>query len=274
MPTPIRASASSGKLRASPDSAVIALQTASPMRDQLAAIPDVGEPAERNAEERVEDREGGAVEEAELGVGDAEVGADALGEDREDLAVEEVEDVDDDEHRRGRSGRSAGAPGAEPGGGMRVAALYSDFDGRQGGRDGGFWTRGRALVLSGRGAVDSRHRGAPVRRGLALGTARSSVLGPRTGRDQGGARRASPPRSSASHGWACAALCFRIARRLGDALAAAAMRWSALAGVALGIDFLLFNYGVRLTTAAVAGLLVNFGQVANVTSRECCWARR
>jgi len=41
--------------------------------------------------------------------------------------------------------------------------------------------------------------------------------------------------------------------------------WSLLAGVALGIDFLCFNYGLRLTTAAVAGLLVNFGQVANVT---------
>jgi O-acetylserine/cysteine efflux transporter len=41
--------------------------------------------------------------------------------------------------------------------------------------------------------------------------------------------------------------------------------WSVLAGVALGVDFLCFNYGLRLTTAAVAGLLVNFGQVANVT---------
>jgi drug/metabolite transporter (DMT)-like permease len=41
--------------------------------------------------------------------------------------------------------------------------------------------------------------------------------------------------------------------------------WSVLAGVALGIDFLFYNYGLRLTTAAVAGLLVNFGQVANVT---------
>ena len=41
--------------------------------------------------------------------------------------------------------------------------------------------------------------------------------------------------------------------------------WSLLAGVALGVDFLFFNHGLRLTTAAVAGLLVNFGQVANVT---------
>src|SRR5262249_10249631 len=37
-------------------------------------------------------------------------------------------------------------------------------------------------------------------------------------------------------------------------------RWSALAGVALGVDFLLYNYGVRLTSAALAGLLINFGQ--------------
>jgi drug/metabolite transporter (DMT)-like permease len=41
--------------------------------------------------------------------------------------------------------------------------------------------------------------------------------------------------------------------------------WSVVAGVALGIDFIFFNHGLRLTTAAVAGLLVNFGQVANVT---------
>jgi len=41
-------------------------------------------------------------------------------------------------------------------------------------------------------------------------------------------------------------------------------RWSWLAGVALGADFLLFNYGLRLTTAALAGLLVQFGQVAAV----------
>ena len=67
---------------------------ASPMRDQAPAVPDVGEAAERDAEERVEDRERGAVEESQLGVRDAEVGADALGEDGEDLPVEEVEDVD------------------------------------------------------------------------------------------------------------------------------------------------------------------------------------
>jgi len=40
--------------------------------------------------------------------------------------------------------------------------------------------------------------------------------------------------------------------------------WSLLAGVALGIDFLSFTFGLWFTSAAVAGLLVNFGQVANV----------
>jgi len=40
--------------------------------------------------------------------------------------------------------------------------------------------------------------------------------------------------------------------------------WSMLAGVALGVDFLLYNYGLRLTTAAVAGLLANFAQVPNI----------
>jgi drug/metabolite transporter (DMT)-like permease len=60
-----------------------------------------------------------------------------------------------------------------------------------------------------------------------------------------------------------AALCFRV-------LAGAGGRWwpdepwLVLAGVALGLDFLLFTYGVQLTTAASAGLLVNFGQVASI----------
>src|SRR5262249_40481373 len=40
--------------------------------------------------------------------------------------------------------------------------------------------------------------------------------------------------------------------------------WLVLAGVALGLDFVLFTYGVHLTSAASAGLLVNFGQVANI----------
>ena len=60
-----------------------------------------------------------------------------------------------------------------------------------------------------------------------------------------------------------AALCFR-------ALAGPGGRWwpdepwLVLAGVALGLDFVLFTYGVHLTSAASAGLLVNFGQVANI----------
>ena len=94
------------------------LQAARPERDQPAAVPDVGEAAERDAEDGVEDGEGGAVEEADLRVGDAEVGLDALGEDREDLAVEEVEDVDEDQdaedvaRRSGRPARRMGHGGS------------------------------------------------------------------------------------------------------------------------------------------------------------------
>jgi len=37
-----------------------------------------------------------------------------------------------------------------------------------------------------------------------------------------------------------------------------------IAGVALGADFISYNYGVRLTTAGAAGLLINFEMVATV----------
>ncbi len=57
----------------------------------------------------VEDREGGAVQEAQLRVGDLQVGLDALGQDGHDLAVEEVEDVDHDQHAQQVAGvRAAG----------------------------------------------------------------------------------------------------------------------------------------------------------------------
>ncbi len=65
-----------------------------------------------------------------------------------------------------------------------------------------------------------------------------------------------------------AALCFRVLGGRGTRWLPGD-RWSVLAGVALGVDFLLYNYGLRLTTAALAGLLVNVGQVSNVALG--CW---
>ena len=41
-------------------------------------------------------------------------------------------------------------------------------------------------------------------------------------------------------------------------------RWLGLAGVALGADFVLYNYGVQRTTAAVAGLLVNVEMLTTI----------
>jgi drug/metabolite transporter (DMT)-like permease len=41
-------------------------------------------------------------------------------------------------------------------------------------------------------------------------------------------------------------------------------RWTVVAGVALGADFVLYNYGVRLTTAALAGLVINVEVVATI----------
>jgi drug/metabolite transporter (DMT)-like permease len=40
--------------------------------------------------------------------------------------------------------------------------------------------------------------------------------------------------------------------------------WSYLSGIALGVDFILYNYGVQLTSAAVAGLVVNVEVVATI----------
>jgi drug/metabolite transporter (DMT)-like permease len=41
-------------------------------------------------------------------------------------------------------------------------------------------------------------------------------------------------------------------------------RWSVVAGVALGTDFLLYNYGLGFTTAALAGLVINIEVVSTV----------
>ena len=98
--------------------------------------------------------------------------------------------------------------------------------------------------------------------GLALGTAAAACwgLGPVATK---AALAGFSPQVLGVTRLAAAAFCFRM---LGGAGTRWLPRdtWSALAGVALGVDFLLYNYGLRLTTAAVAGLLVNFGQVSNV----------
>jgi O-acetylserine/cysteine efflux transporter len=41
-------------------------------------------------------------------------------------------------------------------------------------------------------------------------------------------------------------------------------RWTLVAGVALGADFLIYNYGVRLTTATLASLVVNVEVVSTI----------
>ncbi|TMA74919.1 MAG: DMT family transporter [Deltaproteobacteria bacterium] len=40
--------------------------------------------------------------------------------------------------------------------------------------------------------------------------------------------------------------------------------WTCIAGVALGADFILYNYGLRRTTAALAGLVINVGLVSTI----------
>jgi O-acetylserine/cysteine efflux transporter len=98
--------------------------------------------------------------------------------------------------------------------------------------------------------------------GLALGTAAAACWGLGPVATKAALAGFSPEILGVTR-LAGAALCFRILGGSGTHWLPT-NRWSALAGVALGVDFLLFNHGVRLTTAAVAGLLVNFGQVSNV----------
>ena len=75
--------------------------------DQALARPHVGELAQRNAEHRVEDGEGRAVEKADFGIGDAEVRLDLLGEYGNDLPIDEVEHVDDQQYAQGILGIAA-----------------------------------------------------------------------------------------------------------------------------------------------------------------------
>ena len=62
-------------------------------RQQARAHPAVGEAADRKREQRVEQREDGAVEQAHLGIADGEILLDGRREDREDLAVEQAHRV-------------------------------------------------------------------------------------------------------------------------------------------------------------------------------------
>src|SRR6185436_4850061 len=41
-------------------------------------------------------------------------------------------------------------------------------------------------------------------------------------------------------------------------------RWTSIAGIALGADFLLYNYGLRFTTAGLASLVVNVEVVTTI----------
>ena len=62
-------------------------------RQQPGPVPAVGEPAERDAEQRVEDRECRAVEKPQLGIVEPEIRLDVVGEDRKDLPVDEIEQI-------------------------------------------------------------------------------------------------------------------------------------------------------------------------------------
>jgi drug/metabolite transporter (DMT)-like permease len=126
-------------------------------------------------------------------------------------------------------------------------------------KSGRAWTRAAAPCLL--AGVTPDHRRARLA-GFALGTCAAACLGLAPVATKGALAGFSPELVGVTR-LGAAALVFRM---LGGRETGWMPRdgWSLLAGIALGIDFLCFNYGLRLTTAAVAGLLVNFGQVASV----------
>ncbi len=59
--------------------------------EQPGAYPAIDEATERQREECIEEREDGAVEQAEFGIADLEIGADAGREDGEDLPIQQAD---------------------------------------------------------------------------------------------------------------------------------------------------------------------------------------
>ena len=110
-PTPSRTTNSSQKLRARPEAAVSRLHTKTPPARMCLRTAAIRQPSERHADERVEQREGGA-ERAERRVAEAPLAPNLLADRPEDLAVEEVHQVDGEQHRervgRARTARAAG----------------------------------------------------------------------------------------------------------------------------------------------------------------------
>src|SRR3954447_4288730 len=62
-------------------------------------MPAVGESRDRDAEYRIDNREGRSIEEAQLRVADPQTRFDILRQDRDDLAIGKVADVDDEQYR-------------------------------------------------------------------------------------------------------------------------------------------------------------------------------
>src|SRR3546814_20817580 len=80
-----------------------------PDAEQANTVPRIGEPAERNPEQGVEDGKGGAVEKADVGVVEPQVAFQVGRQDGDDLPVAEIEHIDeeqDDERIPGKIGRA------------------------------------------------------------------------------------------------------------------------------------------------------------------------
>lgn len=97
--------------------------------------------------------------------------------------------------------------------------------------------------------------------GLALTVSASALWGLAPVFTKGALAGFSPELTAVARLTIAAVLCRLLARSEGVVLRDRHL-W--IAGVALGADFLLYNYGLRRTTAAVAGLLVNIEVISTI----------
>ena len=162
MPTPIRAPVSCQPFLARPDARGHRRPDGETDADQPDAVPIVRQPPERNAEQRIEHPERGAIQEADIGIVQPQVALDVLGEDRDDLPVDEVEDVDEEQDDQHVPGIGAAPFSGSP----TMVSAPAMIPPRYSFRGMGIRAAGRETALSAVSGAPSVEHGAPVVRAI------------------------------------------------------------------------------------------------------------